>query len=267
MQCCAMKLCVGVDEKGRQQFVDNVNSFLPADIRVHHVTKVTKNFNSKLSCSGRKYQYLLPTYMLQDREAIVRVLEDAFTKQGPVVDAGRQGGYASAGADRFCGLDAVRGSWDALRGFRVDAERLERFREALRYYEGTRPYHNFTTGKVIGDKSSLRYIISFTCSEPFFIPDISSDSEAADTHVEWVLLSVVGQSFLLNQIRKMIGMACEVVKGAATMETLRDVLSPKKVSRDSGLSMKLFTVLYFTYFTLLYFNSMFNLPYLWRGLG
>jgi tRNA pseudouridine(38-40) synthase len=49
-----------------------------------------------------------------------------------------------------------------------------------------------------------RYITSFTCGEPFV--DAVTDSE-------WVLLSIDGQSFLLNQIRKMIGLACEVVTG------------------------------------------------------
>lgn len=90
MQCCAMKLLIPLDS--RDIFVHNVNSFLPSDIRVNGLTKVTKNFNSKLQCSRRRYHYLLPTYMLQEKSKILEYLNAAFAQQGPVTDAGKAGG-------------------------------------------------------------------------------------------------------------------------------------------------------------------------------
>ena len=109
---------------------------------------------------------------------------------------------------------------DELKAFRVDSTRIGILRDALKCYEGTHSYHNFTTGKHPTDANSKRYIISFTCGEPFV--DLGSDSE-------WVLLSVVGQSFLLNQIRKMIGLATEVTNGQVPISMMKDALSKQKV--------------------------------------
>ena len=102
MQCCAMKLSMPLDK--RLEFMSDVNSFLPEDIRMHSLSKVTKTFNSKMHCSKRRYHYLLPTYMLQDKATILAALNTAVEVQGPVVDAGRAGGYADLGSDKFLGL-------------------------------------------------------------------------------------------------------------------------------------------------------------------
>ena len=81
----------------------NVNSFLPIDIKMHSLSKVTKNFNSKMHCSKRRYHYLLPTYMLQDKKNILEALNAAALRQGPIADAGRAGGYADLGSEKFLG--------------------------------------------------------------------------------------------------------------------------------------------------------------------
>lgn len=120
-------------------------------------------------------------------------------------------------------LAAVRGT---LTTYRVDSARIELLRSALKCYEGTQMYHNFTTGKHPSDANARRYVISFTCGEPFIDP--SSDAE-------WVLLSVVGQSFLLNQIRKMIGLASEVATGHAPISMMKDALSKQKVRAQNKI--------------------------------
>ena len=214
-----MKLLM--DPNARQPFIDSVNSFLPHDIRVHAVTKVTKSFNGKLSCSGRRYEYLLPTYMLQDAATARDALQAAHVRQGPQVDVARAGGFADAGSDRFVGPEGLAQVREqVLVPFRVDAARLATVREALRCYEGTRSYHNFTTGKTPSDSNAKRYITSFTCSDPFV-------HEASQ--VEWVVLAVEGQSFLLNQIRKMVGLACEIASGMASVQVAQEALTAVKV--------------------------------------
>ena len=123
-------------------------------------------------------------------------------------------------------LAAVRGT---LTSFRADPARIELLRTALKCYEGTQMYHNFTTGKHPTDANARRYVISFTCGEPFVDP--ASDAE-------WVLLSVVGQSFLLNQIRKMVGLASEVATGHAPISMMKDALSKQKVcSQNTSKSL------------------------------
>lgn len=205
-QCCAMRLTMGLQPEEREEFRNRVNQFLPADIRVLAITKVTKNFSAKLFCSKRRYLYLMPTYMLRQVSEVNELLEAAFAKQGPVLGAGHVGGYADPGSSSFLGpegLDTVRGP---LSAFRASPEELARLRAMLARYQGTSPYHNFTVGKSSADANANRFIISFTADEPFV-------DEA--TGIEWVLLSVVGQSFLLNQIRKMVGFVVDMVRGAA----------------------------------------------------
>ena len=98
----------------------------------------------------------------------------------------------------------------------------------MKFYEGTKKYHNFTSNKHPTDANSSRYILSFTCGEPFV--DLGSDSE-------WILLSVVGQSFLLNQIRKMIGLACEVACGSVGYDIMTSAVSDKKVQHFLNITI------------------------------
>ena len=49
---------------GLTGMVAAINSHLPADISVFDIVRVTQNFNAKNNCSGRQYEYLLPTATL-----------------------------------------------------------------------------------------------------------------------------------------------------------------------------------------------------------
>ncbi len=42
--------------------VRKINTFLPSEIRVHAIKRVTKNFNSKTACDARTYLYMMPTF-------------------------------------------------------------------------------------------------------------------------------------------------------------------------------------------------------------
>lgn len=66
------------------------------------------------------------------------------------------------------------------------------------------------------DPAARRYIISFSAE----LKQIADDP--------WVKLVVVGQSFMLHQIRKMVGMAVAVVRGVAPPECLRLALDPDR---------------------------------------
>lgn len=219
-QCCAMKLTMALDTDGRAEFRKKVNEFLPIDIRVLAITKVTKNFNSKLFCSKRRYQYFMPTYMLKPLTEMNHLLQDALEKQGPIKNAATAGGYSEPGSVQFLTPEHLTAVRQQLVNFRVSAAQLEVFRAALGRYQGTQPYHNFTTGKAPHDANARRFIISFECGEPTI-------DEASG--LEWVLLSVVGQSFLLNQIRKMVGLAADVSRGAASLEIMASAFSGQKV--------------------------------------
>jgi tRNA pseudouridine38-40 synthase len=163
---------------------------------------------------------LLPTYLLQDKETILTALQAAFEQQGPLIDVARSGGYADAGSDRFLGPNVLGAVRQKLLTFRIDSERLDVVRKALRCFEGTKPYHNFTTGKTPTDANAKRYITSFLCSDPFIDPL---------SQTEWLIFSIEGQSFLLNQIRKMVGMIVEVASGKTSLQVAEASLTAVKV--------------------------------------
>ena len=219
-QCCSMKLTMPLDMDGREVFRSRVNKFLPEDIRLLAITKVSKNFSAKNACTRRTYQYYMPTYMLKPYEEISAILRGAMTEQGPLLDVGRAGGYAEPGSMQYLGAPHLGSVRDLLVSFRATSEQIEKLRATLKLYVGTNPYHNFTTGKSPNDANSKRFMSYFECSDPTIDPD---------TGVEWVVLSVLGQSFLLNQIRKMVGFAVDIVRGATSSDKVGVAFSSQRL--------------------------------------
>lgn len=96
--------------------------------------------------------------------------------------------------------------------YRLTAEKLDQVNALLNMFVGTKNHHNFTSRKLYDDPSSNRHIISFTCSQPFV---------DRTTNIEFAVMKVKGQSFMLHQIRKMIGLTLAIVRGLADMDLLK----------------------------------------------
>jgi len=81
--------------------------------------------------------------------------------------------------------------------------------------------------------------MSFTCSEPFQSPQ----------GIEFVTLKVKGQSFMLHQIRKMVGLAIAIVRGNTTTTSLERALTEERLDLPMapGLGLVLDTVHYERY--------------------
>lgn len=77
-------------------------------------------------------------------------------------------------------------------------------------YLGTKNYHNLTRGKTASDASSKRFIREITASEPFLVDG-----------VEFVRVLLHGQSFLLYQIRKMVGLVVAEMRGVVPKGTIQ----------------------------------------------
>ncbi|CAK8698623.1 unnamed protein product [Clavelina lepadiformis] len=84
--------------------------------------------------------------------------------------------------------------------YRISPEKLKSIQSFLYRYKGTHSYHNFTSGKRMGDMSAHRYIMEFEHETPFLQHDI-----------EFMTLKLKGQSFMIHQIRKMVGLMIAIV--------------------------------------------------------
>jgi tRNA pseudouridine38-40 synthase len=89
----------------------------------------------------------------------------------------------------------------------------ERFNRILGYYVGSHNFHNFTTRTKAEDPSARRYIVSFEAKTTVNVEGI-----------EFVKCEVVGQSFMLHQIRKMIGVAVAIMRNCAPESLIQTAL-------------------------------------------
>uniref|UniRef100_A0A1L8E088 Pseudouridylate synthase 1 homolog n=1 Tax=Nyssomyia neivai TaxID=330878 RepID=A0A1L8E088_9DIPT len=125
-----------------------------------------------------------------------------------------------------------------MEGYRIAQDVIEKFRGLLKMYEGTKNYHNFTIKKESLDPSARRYITSFVAGEPFVVKD-----------VEFVELKVKGQSFMMHQIRKMVGLVLAIIRGHQEIDVLEKAFTPERIyiPRAPGLGLVLDTLHYDRY--------------------
>lgn len=90
---------------GEEAVVALINTHLPGDIRAFGVLRVTRQFNSKNFCSGRRYGYLLPSWVLSARGQTRPVAKLASVPEAMKKDylACRFLGPKGSGGDPTCG--------------------------------------------------------------------------------------------------------------------------------------------------------------------
>ncbi|XP_075732226.1 pseudouridine synthase 1 isoform X3 [Rhipicephalus microplus] len=101
---------------------------------------------------------------------------------------------------------------------RVIDERIEEVNKVLALYKGCHNYHNFTSGKKSEDPSAMRFMISIECGQPFIQGDI-----------EFLQIRIKGQSFMLHQIRKMVGLVIAIMRGHTDQSTIRRAWGPERL--------------------------------------
>ncbi|KAF8405486.1 hypothetical protein HHK36_010393 [Tetracentron sinense] len=102
--------------------------------------------------------------------------------------------------------------------FSYGEKEKERFNRILKHYVGTHNFHNLTTRTKAEDPSAQRFIISFV-----------ADTVINVEGIDFIKCEVVGQSFMLHQIRKMIGLAVAIMRNCAP-ESLIDTALEKDVN-------------------------------------
>ena len=190
--------------------LERLNGELPDDIKVFDAVRVIKGFNCKQSCDRRHYTYLLPTFLLAPDEAIDAAFDAVGYGSDRVADCRTRALAARAAGEHPTDwkLDDAAAAEVARRlaPHRAAPTLLERLRGFLAAYVGTRKYHNFTNKLKPTDMAAQRFIVSFTADDPTY-----PSGDAADG-AEWVKLDVVGQSFLMHMIRKMVAVAAEAAR-------------------------------------------------------
>eukprot|EP00873_Tetraselmis_striata_P042527 jgi/Tetstr1/462791/TSEL_007742.t1 len=219
-----------------------INENLPKQIRVLGFTRTTGGFDARLACDRRRYEYIMPEwafdpevcrgrqhYFNKTMQAQAEALEakqeaakaphaaaDAEAPAGAHPDTDAPSDAAGAGSQAEAAGGAVEPVPAGKSGFRMSAEQLKRLNHLLGKYIGTHNFHNYTVQVSPGQAAAKRHIISFR-------------AEQFEAHGEpYVRMVVLGQSFMLHQIRKMVGMVIAIMREIAPEECQDIALSPNK---------------------------------------
>ncbi|KAI1317795.1 tRNA pseudouridine synthase 1 [Mortierella claussenii] len=207
--------------------IEKINSYLPEQIRLFGYVRTLNSFSAKTLCDSRVYEYLLPTYVFLPRPPLPEKPSDA---------------ESSAPRETVVREDVPEGSmaWDEnvhistpeemaeKRSYRIDPATLDKVRQGFSHYVGTKNFHNFTIGKNFKEKSSQRFIMKFDVSDPKIIQG-----------TEWLSLKVHGQSFMLHQIRKMVGLIVMIVRTDTPLKLIPETFKANKINIPKAPSLGL----------------------------
>lgn len=170
--------------------VEGIKRHLPKDIYLYGYKRVTGSFNPKNMCDSRQYEYVIPTFAFKKDTS----------QENPI-------------KPEELTLEQLQSSTLDL-SYRIDQESLDRANALFAKFVGTRCYRNFTAkNKIQNLAATSRYIKTFSCNKPVIIDG-----------VEVVIVTILGQSFIYNQIRKMIGFVISIMRGYIEEEDFKTSL-------------------------------------------
>ncbi|ATY59897.1 tRNA pseudouridine synthase [Cordyceps militaris] len=164
-------------------------------------------------------------------EAPVADAEPKPATENPVVLPSTKPKGRELGPVDFALRDIKAAYINAKRNYRITPARRERLQAALNKYTGTRNFHNYTVQKAYGDPSAKRTIKSFRVNPtPVLI-----------NNTEWLSLKVHGQSFMMHQIRKMVGLVSLMVRCGTPLERMDESYCNNKMAipKAPGLGLLL----------------------------
>ncbi|GAA5867676.1 hypothetical protein JCM1840_006654 [Sporobolomyces johnsonii] len=240
-----------------QSFEDYINTFLPPAIRLWTVLRVQGSFEPRKICDQRQYEYTLPTHVFLAPKptcAMGQWLEKSrATPSASTADASAPATDSPAPAPAITSavIDSSATFWasrpegstfsedvQAKKGWRIPTEVLEQARAFVKEYEGSHNFYNFTVGKDFRDRSCQRVMRKLEISEPFVVND-----------TEYISVSFLGQSFMLHQIRKMIGLAILAIRSSTPASLVPETFGPSRIHipKAPGLGLLLVEPQYVEY--------------------
>jgi len=253
----------GIIGSGTAKTIENIQKYLPDNprtIQVNEIKRVTKNFNCKSACDARTYEYLLPTFTFQKVAKLpppsvdTPDMDDSNRKDDitdlKLIYSGDEKRKQELKNENWS-FEDIETAFASHENYRITPELQKRVNEVLKKFTGSHYYHNYTSGKLPLEPSALRYITVFEMGEPFLYSYKDASSENANAHkqLEFAVIKVKGQSFMLHQIRKMIGMTIAVVRGDADESVITETWNTDRIDvpRAPGLGLMLEEVHYEKY--------------------
>lgn len=183
--------------------VERINQHLPEQIRILGYQRTVRGYDSRKACDKRRYEYIFPAWVFDPSVQ-------------PVGNSANPDDSATL-CDDDIKLKNKKKLSERDPSFVFDDVCTSKMTEILKQFQGTHNFHNYTVRVDAFSPQAKRYIHEFTCQGAFEI-----EGEM------WVKLVVIGQSFMLHQIRKMVGMAVAEYKGIAPEGSLVYALKSKQ---------------------------------------
>ena len=195
---------------------EKVNQCLPDDVRILDFERVTRTFCARTSRDKVRYQYMIPAFMFCSQDEARKAFAADGVDTVSLIDRKLTPMEASKLVQDDISPDVLSAARAELLKYRVSPETLQRLSDGLKLFEGTHSFHNYTRRIGADNASATRYIIKFAPLEPVLVPGNSAEQP----EMQWVPVQVTGQSFLLNQIRKMISAAVDHARGVVSTERI-----------------------------------------------
>jgi len=228
-----------------EEVAQKINEHLPPQIRIYGIQRTNNAFNSHIHCDSRVYEYIIPSHCFlppkpgstaasyaQSVEAQGRDPEPEDNFWDNIIGADfypllqrHISQKKEAPEDRLPELSAEESNrlqkmksdeTEAIRSYRLSPSRLGRIRSAFQIYIGTHNFHNLTIGVPAHSGHALRYIMSIDIAEPKIYGS-----------TEWLRIKIHGQSFMLHQIRKMIGAVLIAIRYGIGEESIKHILTTR----------------------------------------
>ena len=230
-----------------------LNEALPEDIRVFGILEAAGSFHSKERCDSRVYEYVMPTYVVApvDRDAFFafsdKKRQDNQISEDDATITSKKTKYSeeseeeeiddSKGSDLYTEFVPSEQEEADIRAFRLTKDQLEKIEALLRCYRGTHQFHNFTPRKTIKDPSAQRFIRDTRIYNPFHK---ESSLFYQPDGTEWMAVQIHGNSFMLHQIRKMIGMVIWALRLDSKPDVVLQAFQGAKLNVPKAPSLGLF---------------------------